>query len=113
MAFFKSEKHKDKKKFTGVTSSGLIRWFVIYNYAEISTTDEIVRARIMANHHPAYDFEDRGQRIRHRVGTASRPADSTVACTRYHSAISSSKEKIREESSVNFNFNFNNKLLQV
>ncbi|XP_012217261.1 heart- and neural crest derivatives-expressed protein 2-like isoform X2 [Linepithema humile] len=35
----------------------------------------------MANHHPAYDFEDRGQRIRHRVSTTSRTPDSTVACT--------------------------------
>ncbi|KAI4504486.1 hypothetical protein M0802_000036 [Mischocyttarus mexicanus] len=31
--------------------------------------------------HSGYDYEDRGQRIRHRVGTASRPADSTVACS--------------------------------
>ncbi|XP_072760737.1 uncharacterized protein [Anoplolepis gracilipes] len=35
----------------------------------------------MANHHPAYDFEDKSQRIRHRVGPTSRLADSTVACT--------------------------------
>ncbi|XP_066586243.1 uncharacterized protein Fer2 isoform X2 [Prorops nasuta] len=33
--------------------------------------------------HPAYDYEDRNQRIRHRVGTTSRPADSTVACSRF------------------------------
>ena len=32
--------------------------------------------------HPVFDYEDRGQRTRHRVGNTSRPADSTVACAR-------------------------------
>lgn len=30
--------------------------------------------------HPGFEYEDRGQRIRHRVGSNSRP-DSTVACS--------------------------------
>ncbi|XP_026675574.1 helix-loop-helix protein 13 [Ceratina calcarata] len=33
--------------------------------------------------HSSFEYEDRSQRMRHRVGTTSRAADSTVACTRY------------------------------
>ncbi|XP_076236546.1 uncharacterized protein LOC143180586 isoform X1 [Calliopsis andreniformis] len=53
----------------------------------------------MANH-SAYEYEDRGQRMRHRVGATSRAADSTVACTssQYYVAPSSdiSEEDLAE-----------------
>ena len=43
--------------------------------------NDLVRVGSMASH-SSYEYEDRGQRMRHRVGTTSRAADSTVACTR-------------------------------
>ncbi|KAF3428572.1 hypothetical protein E2986_06009 [Frieseomelitta varia] len=53
--------------------------------------------------HSSYEYEDRGQRMRHRVGTTSRAADSTVACTsdsvkrkRFNSRLGLSSEFLGE-----------------